>query len=212
MEDDRKGSGKISKKLYVKYMVCLRDEELVQSELDQLEIKYNISVHGAIVFLEEISKNDHKKLKKRLLKSGLVLLGEAESRVIDRIITTISEIIHNSDRLPKMSFSDIISEYSHSSSEPALKVFSDVIGMSVIQFIVLQKIERAKELLLYEDRSLSEISEILNYKNQHFLKAQLKKYTGLTPDYYKKLKRERMKLSSQIRNRPVLENSNGNGE
>lgn len=195
MAGNIKDSEIISNKLYVKYMVCMRDKMIVQAELDQRRMKYRISIHGAIVFLQEITNVQLAELKKCLLKSGIVLLDDEESKVIDRIIHTIIEIIHYSDKLPKLSFTDIISEHSELRSESVLKIFSDVKGMSVIQFIVTQKIERAKELLLYEDRPLSEISDILNYKNQESLVAQLKKYTGLTPDYFKKLKRERMKLS-----------------
>jgi AraC-like DNA-binding protein len=188
----------VNKELYVKYMVCMRDKLLVKSELDQMGIKYRLSVHGAIVFLGEITTVQQNMLKKRLLKSGLVLLDEEESKVIGRIINTIVEIIHYSVELPRIRFEDIISEHSEIARESVLKIFSDVKGMSVIQFIVTQKIERAKELLLYEERSLSDITDILNYKNQNYLVAQFKKYTGLTPDYFKKLKKERMKLSGSI--------------
>jgi AraC-like DNA-binding protein len=188
----------VNKELYVKYMVCMRDKLLVKSELDQMGITYRLSVHGAIVFLGEITTVQQNMLKKRLLKSGLVLLDEEESKVIGRIINTIVEIIHYSVELPRIRFEDIISEHSEIARESVLKIFSDVKGMSVIQFIVTQKIERAKELLLYEERSLSDITDILNYKNQNYLVAQFKKYTGLTPDYFKKLKKERMKLSGSI--------------
>ena len=188
----------VNKELYVKYMVCMRDKLLVKSELDQMVITYRLSVHGAIVFLGEITTVQQNMLKKRLLKSGLVLLDEEESKVIGRIINTIVEIIHYSVELPRIRFEDIISEHSEIARESVLKIFSDVKGMSVIQFIVTQKIERAKELLLYEERSLSDITDILNYKNQNYLVAQFKKYTGLTPDYFKKLKKERMKLSGSI--------------
>lgn len=196
----------INKKLYVKYMVCMRDKTLVKSELNKLEIKYRISNHGAIVFLEEITSAQQNKLKKRLLRSGLVLLDEAESVVIDRIIDTIVETIHGSNKLPKLSFSDIISEHSKLRNGSILKIFSDVQAMSIVQFIIIQKIERAKELLLYEDRSLSEITEILQYKNQNYLIAQFKKHTGLTPDYFTRLKRERMKISgSTSKNQSAIE-------
>ena len=188
----------ICKKLYIKYMVCMRDKVLVKTELENLGLKYRISTHGAIVFLEEISSAQLNMLKRGLAKSGLVLLNEGESEVISKIIHTIIDIIHGSDKLPKLSFKDIISENAEITSESVLKIFSDVKGMSVIQFIVLQKIERAKELLLYEELSLSEITDILNYKNENLLVAQLKKYTGLTPDYFKKLKKERDKLSGSI--------------
>jgi len=191
------GSENVRKKLYVKFMVCLRDKIVVQSELDRLGLKYRISVQGAIEFLEVITKIQYYELKKSLSKSGLILLDEQESMLIDRIINTIVEVIHYTDKLPKISFSEIINEQTGLRDESILKIFSDVKGMSVMQFIIIQKIERAKELLLYENRSLSEIADILNYKNQDYLVAQFKKLTGLTPAFFIELKNERSKITSQ---------------
>jgi AraC-like DNA-binding protein len=189
----------ISTKLYVKYMVCLRDKLNVQSVLSKQELNYSISVHGAIEFPEEITKEQLSEINRCLSKSGLILLDKKESMLIDRIINTIIEIVHYSDSLPKVTFRDIISK--HAISDGAiLKIFSDVTGMSVMQFIVIQKIERAKELMLYEDMPLPEIAELLNYKNQDLLIAQFKKITGLTPSFFKTLKKERFKLSEKYRN------------
>lgn len=191
----------VGKKLYVKYMVCLRDKMILRSELDRLGFLYQISAYGAIEFLEEITEDQYLELKSGLSKSGLILLDEKESMLIDRIINIIVEIIHYTDSLPKLKFSDLISEYAAlGSSDSILKVFSDVRGMSVLQFIVIQKIERAKELLLYDDISLTEIAEILNYKNKDFLVAQFKKVTGLTPSYFKALKKDRMNSAAQQMN------------
>jgi AraC-like DNA-binding protein len=175
----------------------MRDKLHVRSGLDDLDVLYKISPHGAILFLEEISTSQQNRLKSKLLTSGLVLLDEEESRVIDRIIDTIVEIIHHSDKLPRLKFKEIISEQAEFASESVLKIFSDVKGMSVMQFIITQKIERAKELLLYDERTLSEMSDILNYKNESLLVAQFKKYTGLTPDYFKKLRSERMRVAGE---------------
>jgi len=191
------GSDIVGKKLYVKYMVCLRDKMVVQSELNRLGFKFRISVHGAIELYEEITKVQYNELKKSLSKSGLILLEEKESMVIDKIINTIVEVIHYTDKLPRLNFEDIINEQTALRSESILKIFSDVKGMSVLQFIVIQKIERAKEMFLYEDRSLPEIADILNYKNQDYLIAQFKKITGLTPSYFRELKNERSKITSQ---------------
>lgn len=184
-------------KLYVKYMVCLRDKQALKSELDEQGLKCRISVHGAIEFLEDITEDRFYELKRGLSKSGLILLEEKESMLIDRIIQTIIEVIHYSDKLPKLNFNDLISKYAISGEESILKIFSDVKGMSILQFIVIQKIERAKELMLYEDKSLEEIAEILNYKNRDFLVAQFKKITGLTPSYFKRLKEQRMRIAEE---------------
>lgn len=187
----------ISSKLYIRYMVCLRDQLSVQSALDKQGLSYRISVHGAIEFLEEITQDEHNELKERLANSGFILLDDKESQLIDRIINVIIELVHYSDALPKMNFRDIISKYVITGDGTILKIFSDVKGMSVLQFIVIQKIERVKELMLYEDRSLTEIAEILNYKNKHYLIAQFKKITGLTPSYFKRLKNKRMKIANE---------------
>jgi YesN/AraC family two-component response regulator len=122
----------------------------------------------------------------------LVLLDENDSKLVDRIINTVVEVIHYSDELPNLSFEDIIGNTLGSERDSILKIFSDVKGVSIMQFIILQKIERAKELLLYDDLSLAEISEKLRYKNEHYLIAQFKKHTGLSPSYFKKLRNVRM--------------------
>lgn len=190
----------VSKRLYVKYMVSLRCKMILKSEMEDLGLPYRISPHGAIEFGEGMMEEQYGLLRENLLISGLVLLCESESKVIDKIINTIVEIIHHTDRLPNLNFKDLINEQAVSGDESILKIFSDVKGMSVLQFIVLQKIERAKELLLFEDKSLSEIADFLNYKNQHYLSAQFKKTTGLSPSYYKRLKKERKKITEQHSN------------
>jgi YesN/AraC family two-component response regulator len=169
----------------------------LREELGKTGLKYSISPHGAIEFLEEVRQDQLDELKKNLLKSGLVLLDENDSKLIDRIINTVIEVIHYSDELPNLSFEDIIGKRLGSESDEILKIFSDVKGISIIQFIVLQKIERVKELLLYDDLSLAEISEKLRYKNEQYLIAQFKKYTGLSPTYFKELRKERSKNASQ---------------
>lgn len=187
--------GFVSNKFYVKYMVSLRCKIIVKSVMDDLGLSYKFSAHGAIEFYDVITKDQYELFKKNLLKSGMVLLNESESLLIDKIINTIVEVIHYTDRLPKLNFDDLINEHAVSGEESILKIFSDVKGMSVLQFIVIQKIERAKELLLYDDIPLSGISETLNYKNSDYMLAQFKKVTGLSPSYFIRLKKERMKIT-----------------
>lgn len=188
-----------TKKLYVKYMVCLRDRRVLKSVLDEIGFNYEITFHGAIHFLEEYTEAQYDELRKSLSKTGMMLLNEKESTLIDRIIHTIVEVILHSETLPKLSFHDLVNKHVISGEESIFKIFSDVNGMSVIQFIVIQKIERAKELMLYEDMPLDEIAEVLNYKNKHYLIAQFKKTTGLTPHYFMRLKKERQNISNNHR-------------
>ncbi|MCH8489298.1 MAG: helix-turn-helix domain-containing protein [Oceanicaulis sp.] len=191
------GISSVKPKLYVKYMVCLRDKIALRSELDRLGYEYEFSVHGGIDFQEGITEEEFKSIRKSFIKCGLILLNEQESMVIDRIINTVIEVVHYSEKLPKISFTDILSKQLSLSDESVLKIFSDVKGVSILQFIILQKVERVKELLLYEKMSLAEIADTLNYKNQHLMVAQFKKVTGLAPSYFSDLKVYRDKLSTE---------------
>lgn len=182
----------VATKRYVKYMVSLRCKMILKEELGKAGIKYSISPHGAVEFHDGTTQAQLDRLNNNLLKSGLELLDENDSMLIDRIITTIIEVVHYSDQLPNLSFEDIIGRNLQSGSESILKIFSDVKGISVMQFIIIQKIERIKEYLLYDDLSLLAIAEKLRYKNEHYLTAQFKKHTGLSPGYFKELKAERM--------------------
>jgi AraC-like DNA-binding protein len=192
-------------KLYARYMVSLRCKNLVKDELNKLDIKHVISPYGAIEFLDEVTQKELDTLQSSLHKLGFNLLSVHDSKLIDRIVLTIIDVIHNFDELPRVEFQEIVNKELGLINQPVLKIFSDVMGMSVIQFIVIQKIERIKELLIYDDLSLSEITDTLNYKSEEFLIAQFKKFTGLTPAHYKKFKKERNKIISKS-----LIDSNGN--
>jgi AraC-like DNA-binding protein len=181
-------------------MVSLRCKSIVKEELKKLDVKYSILPYGAIEFSDEVGQKKLHSFKRNLRKSGLDLLDLNESILIDRIISTILDLIHNFDELPKLTFSEIISKNISDDNDAVLKIFSEVVGMSVIQFIVTQKIEKIKEFLLYDDLTLAEISRLLRYKNEQHLVAQFKKYTGLTPDHFIKLKEERNKIIRQSLN------------
>ncbi len=208
LSDDAK-NGLASKKLYVKYMVSLRCKMIVKAEIENLGLIYRTTPHGALKFPNKLTAEQHDLLKNSLLKSGMVLLSESESMLIDKIINTIIEVVHCSDELPKLNFTDLIDKHTISGDESLLKIFSDVKGVSVLQFIINQKIERTKELLLYDEMPLSEIADILNYKNKDYLLAQFKKVTGLTPIYFKRLKKERIKNAKRLSNSP---NTNATGK
>lgn len=187
----------VGKKFYVRYMLSLRCKKIVAEELKKLETKHVILSYGAIEFPDGISLKKKNSLKRNLRKSGLDLLDLHESIVVDKIIGTIIEVIHEFDDLPNLTYSEIISKNVSGANESVMKIFTEVVGMSVIQFIVIQKVEKVKELLLYSDHSLLEICEMLKYKNEQYLVAQFKKYTGLKPADYRKLKEKRTKIISQ---------------
>lgn len=182
------------KKFYVRYMLSLRCKKIVSDVLNQLDSKHIILPYGAIEFPDGISLTQINLLKRNLHKSGLDLLDLRESIVVDKIISTVLEVIHDFDYLPNLSYSEVISKNLPDANESVLKIFTEVVGMSIIQFIVFHKIERVKEHLLYNELSLLEISKKLNYKSENHLIAQFKKLTGLTPYHYMKLKEKRNRI------------------
>ena len=189
---ENKGLSKASTmKLYIKYMVSLRCKMMVKEELKKLGLKYVVVDLGMVDILEDISEADHDALKVNLLKSGLELLDDKKSILIEKIKSIIIEMIHYSDELPHVNFSDYISEKLNLDYTYLSNVFSEVKGITIQQFIIINKIERVKELLLYEELNLTEISRKLHYSSVSHLSNQFKKITGVSPSFYKDLKRKR---------------------
>lgn len=180
-------------KLYIKYMVSLRCKMLVKEELKKLGIPYLSVDLGLVETMEDITQEQHDQLNENLLKSGLELLDDKKSILIERIKNVIVEMIHYSDELPKYNYSDYISEKLGYDYTYLSNIFSEVKGITIQQFIILHKIEKVKELLLYDEMTLSEISYKLNYSSVAHLSSQFKKITGLTPTFYKQLKQKRNK-------------------
>lgn len=180
-------------KLYVKYMVSLRCKMLVKEELKKLGIPYLSVDLGLVETNEDITQEQHDLLNENLLKSGLELLDDKKSILIERIKNVIVEMIHYSDELPKSNYSDYISEKLGYDYTYLSNIFSEVKGITIQQFIILHKIEKVKELLLYDEMTLSEISYKLHYSSVAHLSSQFKKITGLTPTFYKQLKQKRNK-------------------
>ncbi len=180
-------------KLYIKYMVSLRCKMMVKQELKKLGINYVVIDLGQVEILEDITEEQREQLSKNLMKSGLELLENKKSILIEKIKNVITEMIHYSDVLPKVNYSDYISEKLGYDYTYLANTFSEVKGMTIQQFIIIHKIERVKELILYDELSLTEISYKLHYSSPAHLSNQFKKVTGLTPSFYKKMKQKRNK-------------------
>jgi len=177
--------------LYIKYMVSLRCKMLVKEELKNLGLRYVSVDLGMIEITEDISEELREQLKINLLKSGLELLDNKKAILIDRIKNVIIEMIHYSDEIPKVNYSDYISEKLHYDYTYLSNIFSEVKGINIQQFIIMHKIERVKELMLYDELNLTEISYRLNYSSVAHLSNQFKKVTGLSPSFFKQLKQKR---------------------
>lgn len=179
-------------KLYIKYMVSLRCKMMVKEELKKLGLKYVVVDLGVVEILEDITQEQREQLKRNLLKSGLELLDDKKSILIDQIKNVVIEMIHYSDELPKTNYSDYISEKIGYDYTYLSNIFSEVKGITLQQFIIMHRIEKVKELLLYNELNLTEISYKLQYSSVAHLSNQFKKVTGLSPSFYKQLKKKRM--------------------
>jgi len=178
-------------KLYIKYMVSLRCKMMVKEELKKLGLRYVVIDLGMVEILEDITPAQREQLKVNLFRSGLELLDSKKSILIEKIKNVITEMIHYSDELPKVNYSDHISEKLDYDYTYLANLFSEVKGITIQQFIIIHKIERVKELLLYDELNLTEISRKLHYSSVAHLSNQFKKVTGLSPSFYKQLKHKR---------------------
>lgn len=179
-------------------MVSLRCKMLVKEELKKLGLKYIIVDLGMVEILEDITPEQHDKLKIALLRSGLELLDDKKAILIERIKNTIIEMIHYNDEFPNINYSDYISGKLNYDYTYLSNIFSEVKGITIQQFIIIHKIERVKELLLYDELNLTEIAYKLHYSSVAHLSNQFKKITGLTPSFYKSLKSKRMEMLENL--------------
>jgi AraC-like DNA-binding protein len=179
-------------KLYIKFMVSMRCKMIVKEELAKLGLRYVVVDLGVVEILENITESHREQLKVNLLKSGLELLDNKKSILIEKIKNVITSMIHYSDELPKVNYSDYISEKLSYDYTYLSNIFSEVKGITIQQFIIINKIERVKELLLYDELNLTEIAFKLHYSSVAHLSNQFKKVTGLSPSFFKQLKQKRV--------------------
>jgi AraC-like DNA-binding protein len=169
-------------------MVSLRCKLIVKDELGKMGVPYTNLELGLVELPEPLSEPEFAVLKRNLLLSGLELLDDKKSVMIEKIKNVVIEMIHYADELPKVNYSDYISEKLGYDYTYLANTFSEVKGVTIQQFIIMHKIERVKELLLYDEMNLTEISYLMHYSSVAHLSNQFKKITGLSPSYFKKMK------------------------
>lgn len=172
-------------------MVSLRCKMLVKEELIKLGLDYVILNLGMVETMEEITHEKQIQLKNNLLKSGLELLDDKRSILIERIKNVIVEMIHYNDEIPKTNYSGYLSEKLGFDYTYLSNTFSEVQGITIQHYIIKHKIEKVKELLLYNELNLTEIAHKLHYSSPSHLSNQFKKVTGLTPSFFKKMRKKR---------------------
>lgn len=178
-------------KLFIKYMVSIRCKMVLKSELDKLGLHYGVVDLGVVEIKENINAEQRDQLKIALAKSGLELMDDKKSILIDRIKKVIVESVHYTEEPLKINFSDYLSEKLDYDYTYLSNLFSEVTGITIEHYIINHKIERVKELLMYNELTLTEISYLLNYSSVAHLSNQFKKVTGLTPTFFKKIKRKK---------------------
>jgi AraC-like DNA-binding protein len=184
--------------LYIKNMVSHRCKLKVEEELNNLYLPFLRVDLGVLETAEAIDDNRLELLKQNLAVSGLEIVDDRKMILVEKIKTIIIELVHYTDEMPKITYSDYISEKLNLDYTYLSNVFSEVKGTTIQQYIIDNKIERVKELLLYDELNLTKIAILLNYSSVAHLSTQFKKVTGFTPSVFKKSKRIRNKNLENI--------------
>ena len=175
-------------KLYIKYMLSNRCKMVVKEVLKELELHFIIVDLGEIEIMETLSATQREELKAALLDSGLELMDDKRAILIERIKTTIVEMVHHTEEGLKVNFSTFLSEKLNHDYTYLANLFSEVQGTTIEQYIIAHKVEKIKELILYGELNITEIAWKMNYSSVAHLSNQFKKVTGLSPSHFKQLK------------------------
>lgn len=179
-------------------MVCNRCIMAVQSLLDGLDMKATSIKLGEVELAAELSAEEKGKLGDALTKLGFELIDDKKSRIIEKIKTIIIDLVHHQENDSKANLSEILGAALHHDYPYLSNLFSDVEGTTIEKYFIAQKIEKVKELLVYDELSLSEIAFRLNYSSVAHLSSQFKKVTGLTPSHFKQIREDRRKPLDQV--------------
>ena len=173
-------------------MVSNRCKMAVKEELKKLGLHYIVVDLGEVEIMEDITMEQKEKFTLGLLNSGLELIDDKRSVLIGKVKNVIIEMIHHSDELIKINFSIFLSDKLHHDYTYLANLFSEVQGITIEHFIINHKIERIKELIIYDELNITEIAHKMNYSSVSHLSNQFKKVTGLSPSHFKKLKIKRL--------------------
>ncbi len=179
-------------------MVCIRCKMVVKQELEKLGLHYTTVELGEVEVLEDFSVEQHDRFQAALLKSGLELMDDKKSVLIQKIKNVIVELVHYSDEPLTLKLSEFLSHKLNHDYTYLANLFSEVQGTTIEKFFISHKIERVKELLVYNEVTLTEIAFRLHYSSVAHLSTQFKKLTGLTPSHFKQLKDKRRSMLEDV--------------
>jgi AraC-like DNA-binding protein len=176
----------------------------VKDELKKLGLHFIVVDLGEIEIMEEISAVQREQLKTALLCAGFELMDDKRAILIEKIINVIIEMVYQKSEMIKINFSDFLSEKLNHDYTYLSNIFTEVKGITIQQFIITHKVERIKELIMYNELNLTEISYLLNYSSVAHLSNQFKKITGLSPSHFKLLKDKKRIPLEEIGNTPIV--------
>ena len=179
-------------------MVCVRCKMVVKSELQKLGLHYLTVELGEAEIMEDISKAQLARLDVDLKKSGLELMDDKKSILVEKIKTIIIELVHYTDDQIKINLSDYLSAKLNHDYTYLANLFSEVKGTTIENFYLTHKIEKVKELLVYDELNLTEIAFKMHYSSVAHLSNQFKKMTGLTPSHFKNLRHKRRQTLGNV--------------
>lgn len=179
-------------------MVSIRCKMVVKEAFKKLSLHYVTLNLGEVDVFESITEKQREKLKAILLKSKLELMDDKKAILIERIKGVIVEMVHYAEELPKTNFSNFLSKKLDYDYTYLANLFSDTQGTTIEQYIIMHKIEKVKELIIYDELNLTEIADKLHYSGVAHLSSQFKKITGLTPSYFKTLKNKKLTLLEDV--------------
>jgi len=172
----------------------------VKEELKKLGLHFIVVDLGEVEIMENISTEQREQVKIALLNSGLELMDDKRAVLIEKIKNAIIEMVHHSDEIIKINFSDFLSEKLNYDYTYLANLFSEVQGTTIEQFMISHKVERIKELIIYGELNITEIAWKMNYSSVAHLSNQFKKVTGLSPSHFKQLKDKRRSPIEEIGN------------
>ena len=188
-------------------MVSNRCKLAVKEELKKLGLHFIVVDLGEVEIMENLTPEQRIEIKIALLNTGFELMDDKRAVLIEKIKNTIIEMVHHSDEIVKVNFSDYLSRKLNYDYTYLANLFSEVQGTTIEQFIISHKIERIKELIIYDELNITEIAWKMNYSSVAHLSHQFKKVTGLSPSHFKQLKVKRRNPIEEVGN--VVYETNG---
>lgn len=179
-------------------MVCIRCKMVVKAELEKLGLHYIIVELGEVEIMENITAEQHDQFRDALLKSGLELMDDKKAVLIQKIKNIIIEQVHDSEEPLTIKLSNFLAQKLNHDYTYLANLFSEVQGTTIERFYIAHKIERVKELLVYNELNLTEIAYLMHYSSVAHLSAQFKKVTGLTPSHFKQLREKRRSMLEDV--------------